>query len=254
MNKHFRLPSTRIQIVLVALVLFSFHVSAQEKKVISVLFIGNSYTYFWNMPQVLQAMGESQGIEISTRQSTAGGTSLHQHWDGDRALKSRARIDEYKWDYVVLQNHSTSTIDSLSAFKEYGKRFISQIKESGASPLLYMTWARENNPSMQVAITSGYSELGEETETKVIPVGLIWMKVIEKNPALQLYASDGSHPSPLGTYLIALCFYKYLTGLPTVEIPNRLITTDQNGEKLYLSIVPQEDADFLQGIVDSSEN
>lgn len=233
--------------------LFPFFTQAQGNKKTSVLFVGNSYTYFWNMPQVLQAMGESQGVSIIARQSTASGISLHRHWDDDRKLKTRERITESKWDYVVLQNHSKSTIDSLTAFKEYGNKFISLIKVSGAKPLLYMTWAREHNPTMQAAITKGYLDLGKETDSKVVPVGLIWKKALESKPELKLFMGDGSHPSPIGTYLIALCFYKAITGLPTADIPGTLTTVDKEGEKLYLSIVPSKDADFLQNLVDTFE-
>jgi hypothetical protein len=41
----------------------------------------------------------------------------------------------------------------------------------------------------------------------VSPVGAVWRFVREQHPGIQLYASDGSHPSPEGSYLAAMCFY-----------------------------------------------
>jgi hypothetical protein len=66
---------------------------------------------------------------------------------------------------------------------------------------------------------------------------------------LELFADD-KHPSPVGTYLLGLAFFKYFTGLPTTEINRRIWTEDRNGEKLYLLFMEQTDADFLQQVVD----
>ena len=54
---------------------------AQNKVPENVLFVGNSYTYFWNLPQQVSALAESEGISIyATSQSTSGGTNWGQHW------------------------------------------------------------------------------------------------------------------------------------------------------------------------------
>ena len=64
---------------------------------------------------------------------------------------------------------------------------------------------------------------------------------------------DDKHPSAEGTYLIGLAFYKYFTNSATKGIPNRLLTKDLHGEKLYLMILAQEKAIFLQDVVDNFE-
>jgi hypothetical protein len=53
-------------------VILPLNLSAQEEKPLRVLFVGNSFTYFWNMPQLVQAMGASQGVSLEIRQSTVG--------------------------------------------------------------------------------------------------------------------------------------------------------------------------------------
>ena len=52
-----------------------------------VLFIGNSYTFFWNLPQNLASMALSQNISMEVRQSTASGASFAQHWTRARNLR-----------------------------------------------------------------------------------------------------------------------------------------------------------------------
>lgn len=226
------------------------HISAQSKDTLKVLFVGNSYTYFWNMPLTVSAMAATQGKSIMARKSTAGGAYLMEHWDGKKGLKTREVITHGAWDIVVLQNQSLSTIEKYNRFMEYGKRFIRLVKKSGAVPMLYITWARQYNPLMQKKITKAYKTLADETGVKTVPVGPIWKQVRTLRPDLRLFHADGSHPSNIGSYLIACVFYAMLTGSKTSSLPERITTTDKNGEKLYLSILMKSDADFIHQAVD----
>lgn len=222
---------------------------AQEKEPIRVLFVGNSFTYFFNLPQVVSAMAESQGMEIITRQSTVGGSNLEEHWKELKGTRTRKLLDSLEWDYVVLNNHSTSTIDTPVEFMEYGKKFIELIRAKGAEPVIMQTWGYKSNPLMIRPIMKGYSQLTEETQTDFVPAGELFMEARKWRPDLELFQDD-KHPSSNGTYLLGLAFFKYFTSTSTSEIPMRLTTTDKDGEKLYLLFMSQEDADFLQQLVD----
>ena len=72
-----------------------------------VLFIGNSYTFYWNLPQTVSAMARSQDIEIACRQSTGSGATLQEHWNSEKDLKTLDILREGDFDAVVLQEHST---------------------------------------------------------------------------------------------------------------------------------------------------
>ncbi len=236
-------------LILVAL-FFPLSALAQQADTLDILFVGNSYTYFWNLPQHVNLMAASQGRSFASRQSTAGGSNWEHHLQGERDLRSVELIRQEGWEYVVLQNHSMSTLNRLAEFRKNGKTLISMIRKAGAEPVLYMTWAREFNPLMQDPITSGYLSLAKAERVSVVPVGLVWAKVRALRPDLKLFDPDGSHPSPVGTYLNALIFYRFFSGAATAEIPNRLQTTDKDGEKTYLNFLTQNDADFLQQVVD----
>ncbi len=218
---------------------------AQQADTLRVLFVGNSFTYFWNLPQVVQSMAESQGRVILTRQSTAGGASLEQHWKGEKGLKTRALIETGGWDYVVLQDHSQRPIDARENFMEYGKKFGELVRSAGAEPLYFTTWAYKSNPLMQPAITAGYAELAREMQAALLPAGPLWASVRQLRPDMELFFDD-KHPTPLGTYLTGLAFYRKLTGQSVSSIPDRLSTTDQFGENTYLLFVLPEDGSFLR--------
>jgi hypothetical protein len=209
-----------------------------------VLFVGNSYTYFWNLPQLVSAMGKEIGANIYTEQSTAGGVNWKQHWNAEKGLKTRELIEEGSWDAVVLQNHSLSTVRNKEEFLEYGRKLISLVKEVGAKPILYITWAREGNPLMQEGINETYLALAKETQIEVVHIGTAWQEAKKIKPEINLYDQDGSHPNINGTYLTAALFLKKLTGESISEVPERLTSTDAMGQKIYLAILEEYEAQF----------
>jgi hypothetical protein len=228
---------------------FSLALAGQGDAPKRVLFVGNSFTYFFNLPQVVNAMAETQGVAIETRQSTVGGSNLEQHWKGEKGTQTRRLLEEGDWDYVVFNNHSRSAIDTPDSFMEYGRKFADLVREKGAEPVFMLTWAYDSNPLMQPRITALHEQLAAETRAGIVPCGPLFAAARQWRPDLDLFFDD-KHPSANGTYLLGLAFYKYFTGRATAGIPKRITTEDRNGETLYLLFMSQENADFLQQLVD----
>ncbi len=223
---------------------------AQDAEAKKVLFVGNSYTYFWNLPQQVTAMAESREQAIVTRQSTSGGVHLGQHWRGEKGLHSVELIKNGDFDVVIIQDHSMRSVEAPDSLLHYGRLFGQLARQSGAKPYLYLTWAREWDPYMQEEITTTYTQLAQQIDAAVIPVGLAWSRARQLRPDLQMFDPDGSHPSPMGTYLTACVVYGTLSQTSPVGLPNRLITVDKDGEKLYLNIQSEQDALFCQKVAE----
>jgi hypothetical protein len=223
--------------------------SIAQNDTIRVLFVGNSFTYFYNLSQVVTSMAKTQDVIIETRQSTVGGSNLEQHWKSEKGTVTRKMLEEHQWDYVVFNNHSLSAIDTPDDFMDYSKKFVELVRKKGAEPIFMMTWAYKSNPLMQSEITRMYQDLCKETNSDYIPCGPLFAEARKWRPNLNLF-DDDKHPSSNGTYLLGLAFFKYFTNKSTAEIPKRLTTKDINGEKLYLIFMDQTDADFLQQLVD----
>lgn len=221
--------------------------SEQEQK--RILFVGNSYTYQWNLPQQVAAMSQATEDDLYIRQSTAGGVTWGQHWRGEKGLTTIDKIKTGDYDIVVLQNHSMRTIAAPDSMMQYGKMLVREIRRSGAEPILYMTWAREWNPLMIETIEKEYTEFGKETNALLVPVGRIWDDVRKLRPDVDLYQSDGSHQTPTGMYIAACAFYSALTSKTPVGLPSRLTMEDANGETVYLNIQSPQDAKFFQNVV-----
>jgi len=222
---------------------------AQQATPQKVLFVGNSYTYFWNLPQVVAAFATDQNIPLSTQQSTAGGSNLGHHWRGERQLHSIDLIKEGDFDALILQDHSLRSIEAPDSLIYFGNRFSELARKSGTEKIyVYMTWSRVWDPYMQKEITAGYQRLAKAIDAQIVPVGPAWQRARALRPGFPLYDDDGSHPSALGTYLSACVFYGVLTGESPVGLPNRLVSKDEKGEKLYLSIQSAENAQFCQKV------
>ena len=67
------------KLLLTILYLFSC-LAAQVKTTENILFIGNSFTFYWNLPLVVEAMANERNYNFDINQSTASSSSLKDHW------------------------------------------------------------------------------------------------------------------------------------------------------------------------------
>jgi hypothetical protein len=209
---------TRRLFVLVLLGGLSLPLAAQNRP-LSVLFIGNSYTYYNDLPAMLANLAASlPGPRIAPTMIATGGMTLQWHF---AAGKATAAIESGSWDYVVLQEQSAlgggsengrSRLAPPAIFHESVRKFVPRIRAAGAVPLLLMTWARRDRPDEQLPLANAYRTIADELNVKVAPVGLAWAEARRQWPDEALHVADGSHPNPTGSYLTACVLYISLTG------------------------------------------
>ncbi|HXI89787.1 MAG TPA: SGNH/GDSL hydrolase family protein [Blastocatellia bacterium] len=197
----------------------------------SILFIGNSFTARNNVPGLVAQLAESRGKQLQHRLISAGGASLRMHWNKGDAQKA---IQQSRYDYVVLQEQSTLPIKNPSRMHENIRLFDQAIKASGAKTALYLTWARQNAPETQKAITNAYMSIGEELGAVIVPVGIAWQNFIRKHSHPELHDADKSHPTLAGSYLAAYVFFGVLFGESSAGIASDL------------KALPQAEAEQLQ--------
>jgi hypothetical protein len=209
---------TRRLFVAVLLCAAGVPLGAQDRP-LSVLFIGNSYTYYNDLPTMLANLAASlPGRRIAPEIIATGGMTLQWHF---AAGKATAEIANGRWDYVVLQEQSAlgggsedgrSRLAPPTIFHESVRKFVPRIRAAGAMPLLLMTWARRGRPEEQLVLTNAYRTIADELNVKVAPVGLAWEAARRQWPDEALHVADGSHPNPAGSYLTACVLYISLTG------------------------------------------
>ena len=103
-----------------------------------ILMLGNSLTSAQDMPDML---AELTGAEVVCH--TRGGARLSGHLNPNTRLGARtqAALAKEQWDYVVLQEMSHGPITAPGSFFAGVERLCLQIRDNGAVPVLYATWA-----------------------------------------------------------------------------------------------------------------
>lgn len=194
---------------------------AQEKKV---LFLGNSYTNYNQLPQLVNNIANSLGDSIFYDSNTPGGYTLQGHSTNATSL---SKIALGYWDFVFLQEQSQ--IPSFPPFQvaadcfPFASILVDSIKSSNpcTEPVFFMTWGRENGDQancanypplctydgMQSRLRESYLQMSVDNNCTVSPVGAAWKYVRDNYPSIGLYTLDESHPSIYGSYLAACVHY-----------------------------------------------
>ena len=203
---------------------------------IEVVFVGNSYTHFHDLPAMVKALGKAQkpSREVTTIMLAPGGFTLQQHWDATGEQAPREVLKARKPDYVVLQEQSRRPIDEPAKLHEYAAKFAALCKERQAVPVWYMTWARAAEPTAQAKLTEQYTAAWRQGGGLLAPVGVAWQQVLAGKDAPKLHTDDGSHPSPAGSYLAACVLYATMCGGDVATFPDRLVVADENGKDRVL--------------------
>lgn len=194
---------------------------------ISVLFIGNSLTYYNGMPQIFKRIAKSKGKNVYVESLTKSKYILPWFYtEGEYLSKFNSR----KWDYIVLQDGAHRPIDSLESFYDDIRIFDKEIKKINATTVLFIH-NRVNVPNgkvdskLQKPVTDAYTTVGKELKSIVVPAGPAWVDFSEKHPDIKLYNSDNIHPTLAGSYIDACAFYSVLFN----ESPEGGLTEDLKG-------------------------
>lgn len=190
-----------------------------SKSEMKILFIGNSFTARNDLPGLIAQLAEARGHRLEHQLIQAGGASLRMHWNKGEAQQAIART---QYDYVVLQEQSTLPLKNPQRFHENVRLFDPVIRDSGAKTALYLTWARQNAPETQDALTAAYTTIGKELGAKIIPVGIAWQQFLVKHDSPALHDKDQSHPTLAGSYLAACIFLASLFGETPVGVASDL--------------------------------
>ncbi|RCL64279.1 MAG: PKD domain-containing protein [Bacteroidetes bacterium] len=188
------------------------------------LFLGNSYTAYNSLPNLVENIANSLGDSLIHDRNTPGGQTMAGHASNATSLN---KISSQEWDYVVLQSQSQEPSFPPSQVANdvypYAQQLTDSIRSntSCGTPLFFMTWGRKNGDAsncaayppictyegMQQRLRESYMEMASTNQGRVAPVGVAWKRVREEYPEIELYTQDESHPSYAGSYLAASVFY-----------------------------------------------
>lgn len=183
-----------------------------------VLFVGNSLTFWNDLPLLVEAMAKARGVSLQCEAATGPDLSIEDHWNrGVRDL-----IRDGGFSHVVLQQGPSSLASSRANLREWTKRFAAVIRTSGAHPALYMVWPDRSRRAFFDQVRESYRLASEDVSGLLLPAGEAWLAAWKLDPGLELYGPDGFHPSKLGSYAAAATIFAGLTGASPMGLPAKL--------------------------------
>lgn len=169
-----------------------------------IMFIGNSHTYFNDLPHRVCSRAEESGFPTEVTMIAHGGWYLKQHVE-EPDVKFNIKYGHY--DYVVLQEHS-HPFDRLEDYEEAVKTLSAWIKEAGSVPVIYGTWSQKAEPQEQERMNETNRRLSQTYGTLYAPVGERWWSHQASSLDIEMYASDGAHASPAGSEFAAMIIWE----------------------------------------------
>jgi hypothetical protein len=196
-------------------------VAAQEPpKPLRVLFVGNSYTFFNNLPAVFVALARHARPDLpapEVEMVAAGGATLD---DLLGLPRFEGALRRGPWDVVVLQERGgvlaclttmqrPMPTDSATAVSAHRKMMRAARAAGSTRFLLFGTW--QMGTREPGAASRGTRKLGSMLDVPVVDLAPMLFDAERADPATRWFTAD-DHPHRLGTVLIAAAFWRQITG------------------------------------------
>jgi hypothetical protein len=187
-----------------------------------VLFIGNSLTYYNNLPSQVTNLAVDLGAvpPLQADSVTISGARLDRHLTGTAV----DTIRKGGWHVVVLQGHSMEPLYDPDGFFSAAALLAQEARSAGADVVFFETWAYAprclyylnawsggNFKEMQARLRKAYTRAAEDAGGRIAPVGDVWEVVMAEHEEIKLHSSDGIHPTECGSYLAACVWTALLT-------------------------------------------
>ena len=188
-----------------------------------ILMIGNSATYYNDVPGILSGLISENGMEATVHSATKGGARLSNALSEETPQHEKlcSLLSENKYDVLFLQEHGIHGIIDTDGFIESAAMLCNTVKAQRT--ILYVPCARkEGNEAMKSRgwtaremtekAYNAYVRVANEISAELSPATVCFMNILEKHPDAPLHAEDMAHPSLLGSCVIASTLYRTLFG------------------------------------------
>ncbi len=183
----------------------------------NILFIGNSYTYYNDMPASLfLPIAEAEGLSVEVTAVTKGGYDLSRFADpeDEEGKRLRRTVRGRRYDVVVLQDQSCDPIRDEERFLGGVRDLKALLGKQTKRFVLYATWGRKTgspqleelgmtSDEMTEALSAAYRKAGALYGMDVAEVGRAFVAYAKAHPDAELYNADLSHPSIVGSAVAA---------------------------------------------------
>lgn len=221
------------------LLFFSFLIyGATAQDTTRILFIGNSFTFFNNMPDMVKAFGDSAGRPIITGMHAPGGVSVGDIAQGTMAHMNNpalfSLIRSRKWDFAVIQDNQgrfvrdSAVFPATSLVMQGHLNIMDSVKANNSCVkiILFAGWAWKagmppfGNTGIETIqrILVNYRVLNDTMKETIAPIGEAWIKAVNYLPSVNLWDPDDAHPGYPGSYLTAAVIFSTIFNLPSAGV------------------------------------
>ena len=227
----------------------SFPYNVENQKI---LFIGNSFTFYWNLPSLIEKMSIERGLNWNVNHFTVPSATLKIHWNNPDLI---SLLENKIFDHIIVQEHSTNILSNADGNSKFYFDQIRSIIPVSTQIHFFSTWMypsmeQFNIDNEEYPIEKRIKEIIEGTTTKLIPVGRAFKLFQEEHPQFSLLMEDEKHPNSNGSYLASCVIFSHLSDESSVNLSKRYKGLDNKGVEIYYSIVEDEVLPFLQQISD----
>ena len=221
--------------------------TAQER----ILFVGNSLTYYNDMPQLFKSIAEEKGHRVEVQAHTVGGAGLATLLPSEEVLRL---VQDGRWDKVVLQpgtGESAGQSLSTAATAQAINRFVETLHATSPDAKVYLYEIPYGIPPgdgngdydyylmAQGIILDSVRNIARLVGVPFAPAGECFREHYATHHDLMLHpVYNEIHPNLAGSYLVACAIFETLFEEPIA--PCR-----------FHSTLEASQAEYLQGIADS---
>ena len=175
-----------------------------------VLFIGNSHTFYNDMPQIFKNICDEKGKDVEVAMQAFGGKTYGWHYG--QMTELRFALMHGGFDYIIMQQAAHSPCPAKEETLADGGKIIELARKCGVTPIQTMPWAEKRDPDHQKGMYDIYNTLSEMYGVKLAYAGNVFEDVFYNHPEIDMYWKDGEHASPYGSYTIAMSVYAAIFG------------------------------------------
>ncbi|MFH2096261.1 MAG: T9SS type A sorting domain-containing protein, partial [Bacteroidota bacterium] len=210
-----------LQRIISCFVLLILYANLWSQDTVSIFFIGNSFTYFNNMPGMVEDFAAEAGIPCYVQMHAPGGASVgdtanYAHMDDPFVYD---QINSSDWDFIVVQDNQGRFVLDYGVFSGASRTIEghlmlrdSALANNHCTRMVWFAgWGWKNgyppygNTGTEVIqrIWANYTFLNDTAGEIISPIGAAWIRAINQLPQVDLWAADETHPSVYGSYLTA---------------------------------------------------
>ena len=204
------------------IVLFSSIANGQQTKV---LFLGNSFTYTYDIPDLFNDLAVNAGEDVFIDEYVQAGIAVYDdqvtgHVNDPAA---QAKISSEQWDFIIIQDNMGGWVYDFIASGPGNANvtLYNQIKSNNSCTRLvyFAAWGpeggvpqlgypNETTQSCNNRIFENLTSFNDQAADEIVsPVGKAWNQSLYDLPGVDLFHSDNVHPSLEGSYLAALTLF-----------------------------------------------